>query len=260
MVRLTLISSLFISLVFIACQETEEGCLDLLSNNYNFQAVTECDSCCTYPSAILNFRVDYDTFLSRALIDTFFLDNGDSLILHDIQLAIGEFIFRGEDGPYRILEDLQVGSASIKDDYVRATLQIAYTIGSVRYTGDTDMISFSVGIDAAEVSTYGALDLIDQASQLDNLLDSMYVSDREEVAMLRMNLQLGDSIRQLTMSSQEALDLNYSVDKSNDIGEDVSYTLRLDLESLSDGLSSTLSNEEIESIIINRIADSITIE
>ena len=258
--RLILVSSLFVALVFVACQETEEGCLDLLSNNFNFEAVSECDSCCVYPDVTLNFRVDYDTVLSRGLLDTFPLDNLDSLFLHDIQLAMGGFTFGSPDGPFRILDSLQVGDTFIKDDFVLAEVQIPYNIGEVRFAGQVDMINFSVGIDASEVASFGNLDNINQDSRLDNLLDSMYVADREEVALLRMNLQLKDSIRQLIISAPDALDFSFPLDRFTELGEDFSFNLRIDLKILTEDLSIELSNDEIEAMIFDKIVSSITIE
>jgi len=260
MSRLTLISSLLVIIAFVACQQTEEGCLDLLANNYNFEAVTECDSCCTYPDAILNFRVDYDTVLSRGLIDTFYDENRDTIFLHDIQLATGAFSFVSPNGPFRILDSLPVGDTFVKDDFVLARLLISYTLGQVRFAGETNSVDFSVGIDAAEVSSWGNLDNIAQDSQLDNLLDSMYIAETQEVAMLRMNLQLADSIRQLIISTPEALNLSYPLNKFTEFSEDLSFNLRVDLNILTEELSPLLTNEEIEDLISDKIASAITIE
>ena len=243
-----------------ACQETEEGCLDLLSTNYNFIAVSECNACCTYPNVTVNFRVDYGTFLSQALIDTFFLENRDSLILHDIQLSIGNFSYGAPDGPYRVLDSLQVGNNFIRDDYVLARLIIPYTIGQVRYAGETNMINFSVGIDADVVSTWGALDNIDQDSGLDNLLDSMYIAETQEVAMLRLRLQLEDSIRHLTITAPDAMNLSYPIDKKTELGENLIINLRVDLQVLTEGITSDMTNEQLEAIIIDKLASGIAIE
>ena len=122
------------------------------------------------------------------------------------------------------------------------------------------MINFSVGIVASEVISFGNLDNINQDSQLDNLLDSMYVADREEVALLRMNLQLKDSIRQLIISAPDALDFSFPLDRFTELGEDFSFNLRIDLKILTEDLSIELSNDEIEAMIFDKIVSSITIE
>lgn len=260
MSKIILIASVFLALVFAACQETEEGCLDLLSSNYNFNAVTECDSCCTYPNIIFNYRIDYDTLLSRALLDTFHLDSGDSLILHNMKLSTGDYTFVGPNFSYRIRDSLKVNELFVKDDYILAENTTAYTIGQVRYEGQTNSVLLSVGIDAATVDTWGSLDNIDQTSELDMLLDSMYVSNINEVAMMRMRLQVEDSIRHLVISSDVALDFDRTIDKSNSVGENIIFNLRVDLKALTQNINASLSNAEMESLIADKISESITIE
>lgn len=260
MSRLILISSLLITLLLCACEESEDGCLDLLSSNYNFNAVTECDSCCTYPNVLFNYRIDYDTFLSRALLDTFFLESNDSLILHNMKLSTGAYTFVGSNVSYRIIDSIEVNDIVVKDDYVLAEATTSYTIGQVRYAGQTNSVKFSVGIDADEVDTWGSLDNIDQDSQLDKLLDSMYVSIPREVAYMRMRLQVEDSIRQLFIHSNEALNLDYPIDKFSNPGENISLTIRVDLMTLTQGVTASLTNEEIEAIVVDRIASSISVE
>lgn len=262
MSRKIVILSILSIFVFFSCEENEEGCLDLLSDNFNFNAVTECDSCCTYPSAILNFRVDYDTFLSRALLDTFFLDNmaQDTLFLDDIQLSIGAFTFTTPADPYQVLDSLAVNGTFIRDDYILLQTPTVVNIGDVRYAGQTDNVEFDIGIDQATVDAWGFLDNIDQASRLDRLLDSMYVESINEVAMMRLSLQVGDSIRQLSITSPNRLFFNRVIDKFNEPSEDLSFNLRVDMKILTEGLDSQLSNEEMEALIADKIEDSIRLE
>ncbi len=262
MSKLILIASLFLALLLSACQETEDGCLDLLSSNYNFNAVTECDSCCTYPNVRFNYRIDFDTLLSRGLIDTFFLENSDSLmlILHNMKLSTGAYTFVGSNESYRVIDSLRVGNTHIRDDYILAEAISSYAIGQVRYAGQTSAIQFSVGIDADVVDTWGSLDNIDQDSGLDMLLDSMYITSAEEVAMMRMRLQVEDSIRQLFINSDKALNFDFPINKFNDAGEDISFNIRVDLKTLTDGISESLTNEEIEAIVADKIAASISVE
>jgi len=255
-----LIASLLLALFFASCQETEDGCLDLLSSNYNFNAVSECDSCCIYPNVVFNYRIDYDTSLSRALLDTFELASNDSIFLNSLKLSTGSFTFVGPNNTYRIRDLIKVNDAFIEDDYILAENTTSYTIGQVRYAGQTNSVLFSVGIDSAEVSGWGSLDNIDQRSNLDMLMDSMYLRDTKKVALMRIDLEVADSLRQLVISSDVALDFDRPIDKSNDFGENITVNIRIDLKSLTQDINATLSNIEMEILIADRIAESITIE
>ena len=262
MSRKIVILSILSILAFISCEENEEGCLDLLSDNFNFNAVTECDECCTYPSAILNFRVDYDTFLSRALLDTFFLDNlnSDTLFLNNIQLATGVYTFTTPAEPYQVLGSLSFNGVDVRDDYVLIETPTAVNIGNVRFAGQTDNVEFNIGIDQTTVDSWGFLDNIDQTSRLDRLLDNMYEEAINEVAMMRLSLQVGDSIRQLSITSPNSLLLNRVIDKFNEPSDDLSFSLRVDLKILTEGLDPQLSDEEMEALIADKLEDSIRLE
>lgn len=167
--------SLFCLLIILAssCEETGEGCLDLLANNYDFEAVNPCDSCCTYPNGRFGFQLEYDT-LDFNLKDTFLLVNGDSVYLEEFKLVLSDFTFIGNSGEYTIRDTIINIDSELRDDYIYFESPGTYTIGTTRFEDTLSQIVFDIGIDSAYIWQFMPFDNIDQDSNLDLALDSMY--------------------------------------------------------------------------------------
>jgi len=260
MKQLILVSSIVAILFTLACETTEDGCLDLLSSNYSIHSVSACDSCCTYPTTRFNFRVDYDTFLSRGLLDTFFLDNMDTFFLNDIKLSFTNFLFSDANESYQIRDSVRVGTDFVSDDYLFVDGTGSYNVGDCRFAGETKNISFDLGEDAEVIASYKPFDEIDQSSNLDELIDSMYINVPSQLAMIIVELQLADSIRTLQVSAAESIPLSYSVDIENSEGEPLIFNIRVDVAKLLGEDNSNNTDEELEATIARNLSAAIRID
>jgi len=194
------------------------------------------------------------------LIDTFFIDDMDAFFLHDIKLSFTNFLFSDANDSYQIRDSVRVGTDFVLDDYLFVDGTGSYNVGDCRFAGETQNISFDLGEDADVIASYKPFDEINQSSNLDELIDSMYIDDPSQLALIRLELQLADSIRTLQVFASESIPLSYSVDIENSAGEPLIFDLRIDMARLLGEASSNDTNEELEATIIRNIAAAIRVE
>jgi len=231
------------SLLFIlfACEQTEDGCLDLLSSNYGFDAVSECEECCEYPDFKIGLGIINDT-IENALNDTIVLSGGDTLIFKNIELLFSEIEIEGINDTYKILDSIEVNDLYIKDDYVYFQSPSTKIVGQTRLEDTIKTVSVHLGFNETTVSTYKPFENIDNTSQLDLALDSLYFDDEEIFYFSRIQIELADSIRELNLKNLD-VKLDFELDQFVDAGSDWIISFNLDLNKLRDGITSDMTNE-----------------
>lgn len=123
-----------ILVVFVAsgCYEEQEGCLDVLSSNFDVSADLECSNCCNYPS--LNLTLQYPIPpLDSALQDV----NGYSFVVEKLSFYLAnvrllddsesEFTLR-EKVSYNIEEDGTISEVEVVNNFLLANAVLPKTV------------------------------------------------------------------------------------------------------------------------------------
>ena len=237
--------------IFMACEESQEGCLDLLAENYNFEAVTECEDCCTYPSATLNFSFINTDSLSYSLGDTLLNVEGDSMILESFKLLFSDFTFKANSQDYTIRDTIEFLDSKVYDDFIYMERESSYSIGATRIQDTINTILFTVGLDEALAESLKPFEDIDQSSQLDLALDSMYVDSIALYRFFQMELQFVQDSSFVKLDFPNSLQDTFQFASSIVVGDgqDWSFNLELDVHAL----LSDLIREDDNSIIIEKV-------
>lgn len=241
--------------VLTSCEQTEEGCFDLLSNNYGFNAVSECDECCEYPDFKINLSVQNDSISN----DTIILGIGDTLVFNNIELLLSEILIQGAKENYTILDSIEVNGQYIKDDYVYFTRLTTKTVGQTRFEDTIQSLNLHLGFNESNVTTYQPFENIDISSELDSSLDSLYNIDDGIFYFSRIEIELQDSVRNLNLSNLD-LELNFDVDQFVGAGSDWTISFIIDINKLYQGLTSDMSNEMMAEVFKQNFVSSLTIE
>ncbi|MBT8232065.1 MAG: hypothetical protein HKO66_09195 [Saprospiraceae bacterium] len=249
-----LVIGLLASTIF-SCEPSEEGCLDLFSKNFGFQAVNECDSCCVYPDMKLSINFIRDTF-SYSFNDTIDLGGGDSLKFLNFDLLFSQFELQGEKGNYRIRDSVEIDDYFIKDDFGYIQKTTSKIIGATRFEDTLSSISFFLGFNKDSVETYKPFDQIDSNSELDFALDSLYVEESNQYNLGNFRIQLADSIRYLKISG-DSHQLQFDVDRYVEKGLDWTINLQVDMHEVVNGLSASMTNEELIEVFSQNLLEAI---
>jgi len=240
----------FLSIItfsFFSCEDTDQGCLDIFSNNYSFNAVNSCDSCCTYPSASFDFNLIHGDTTFRLNRDTFLLPTLDSFSITKLEIVFSDFQFDGDTESYIVRDTIEGNGNVIKNDFVFYKTATSQSIGQTRFEDTIRMVRFRVGFDQSELETIKPFSEIDQSSNLDEALDTLYVSDPETYFAARINIRIKDSVRVITL--EDPVENNLPVfDVAIPVKAGISWEMicNLDIEKLVARLNAEMTNEEIE--------------
>jgi len=258
----TLITGISIcAFFFLACEESEVGCLDLLAENYGFEAVSECDSCCAYPSVSIDFDLVYDT-LSYSFGDTIVRSNSDTLIVEGLNLLLSGFEFSNDQRSYEVLDSFTRKKTTIRDDYILLRASSLKAIGDARIEDSISLISFRSGFEELKVATIKPFDEVDQNSNIDLALDSLYNEDIGVYYLgnMRIKNSVADSAVVFEFDNSLSEDFNFDLDKIVSAGDDWEVNLILDLFAVLDGLDMQQDQDLIEAELVQRINNSIELK
>lgn len=145
----------YILILFIgmtSCYEQIEGCMDLESSNFGFDADTECDECCRYPGITISFVYDYQD--TTYMQDSLYLDAGDnrfqvldfSFYISDVSLESDGVLITSVDTVWVPIsnENFEI----ITNDVLRLTdgSRIG-RISNFKKSGTFDKLHFRVGLE-----------------------------------------------------------------------------------------------------------------
>ena len=109
--------SVMLSLLFVACLEPKDGCLDEQALNYEITADRNC--CCEYPGLIVNIDHEWDTLGFR--IGDEFIVGQDTLVIEEMQYFLSGFILESANSvSYSVDELIEIDSPPVvvPDDLV----------------------------------------------------------------------------------------------------------------------------------------------
>ncbi len=257
-----IILSFLLALLFISsCEETEEACLDLLAENLSFTAVNPCDDCCTYPSLTVNFSLINDT-LAYNLGDSLVLVTGDTVILDRFKLLLSDFSFGNADTSYNTRDTVLDVDFDLRDDFVLIQNEGNQTVGTTRFSDDLDYCAFTSGFDELRIDDLMPFENLDQDSNLDLALDSMYIETDEIYlsAFFSLLFTRDSSIVDLAVPNEAFGQLEYVIDNSVNPGDDWSVNLSLDMKILLQGVEQDMDEEVILETIISNYLSSLVLE
>lgn len=258
-----LIPVISLALIFmLACEETEEGCLDLLAENFSFEAVNACDSCCLYPTLNLRLELMSDT-LDYSFSDTLVLDSDDSLTINTLQLVFSDFSFISAGQSYKIEDSLHNEDLSIKDDFVFFEAMQTRTLGNTRFEDELGFIDFRAGFDENRVRPFFPPSSIDQDSRLDLALDSLYLSSEDELLAGKCIIKWiqSGSIDTIQLSNNQINGgISFESDRFVAAGQDWQLKIILDVDLLLEGINSTFSSVQIANVMVDNLYGSVRLE
>lgn len=259
--KIILLSLLSLIIVYSSCEESGEGCLDFFSSNYDFQAVSSCDSCCTYPTSSLNLDIAYSEEDFRFSLDTFFTEAGDTLILHNIELLLSEFEFLGDNGEYTVRDTIVNSAINIKDDFIFIKSGGLKTIGPTRFTDTIRSFNVTLGFNNDNINLLKPFSNLDQSGTLDEALDSLYVNETDTYFAGKFQVQIFDSIREVEIPN-DLMNKNLNFDVLVPVQPGVAWSpdLKFDIKLLLNGLNKNMSNEEVSTTLTQNLAGSFYVE
>lgn len=248
--------------IFIwSCEESREACLDLNASNFDFGAVSPCDSCCEYPKFSLPVNLKYDT-LDFDFDSLYLLDLGDSLSLISFQFLLSDFQFISNDSIYKIRNKLRSGELQTIDDYylVRSNRLSSSTIGNTDFVDDIKQLEFQLGLDATEVSQLKPYEFIDSDSNLSLVIDSLYDSARDAFNILEIQFQLDTTKYELSWSSDSGQEFSFKSVSFLLPGENWSVDLDIDIKVLFSEISGTQSPEMMSAKLLENFNDALSVK
>jgi len=257
--RQVLAISSLVCILALACEETQEGCLDILASNYGFEAVNACDSCCTYPTFSIRMNLINDT-LAYNLNDSILLISGDTLLLTRFQLVYSDFSFSNADTTYRIRDSLDGFNAGLLDDFIYIQSETSITGGRTRLSDTITGVRFRNGFDRERINALKPFDNIDQDSRLDTALDCMYVAETEvyRSAIFSLRFVPDTTVVELPVIYDEAY-LDYELDRFVPAGTGWTLDFELDVSRAFEGLNAGMPSEVMSETIAQNIPAALTV-
>ncbi len=266
------ISLVFLVLIF-ACQEPEEGCLDVEADNYDVSADDPCSDCCTYPSISIDVAHRFDTLLFS--FDSIYYFPETSLIptqLEQIIFYLSDFrLVNLSDDSLTVFETIELdlfsgGMETFTDDYVlmsRSIPSFSYEVGEIRGAGSFNTLRFSVGI-AGEAALSDALTQPDGhplALGTDSLWNESegYVFNR--IMLIPDTFNTIAPVRTIDIRGEDAItEINLAFSQEVTLGFDVSIPLKIDYKEWLSGIDFVGDTDiEIAEKIVNNTANAFSI-
>lgn len=240
---------LFLSLIgimflIVACESTEEGCLDIRSANFDVNAVMACDSCCVLPTARLDVDLVFDTF-DFNFGTQYQLSNGDTFRLRSLRLPFSDFTFRNAIESYQVQDTMLNVEPRTTDDYFIVESSSIATIGFTDFVDRIDSVDCIVGYDRDDLeSLQPFIDLHPTVRALE-VINRFYVDSTDIYFQAEMSVEIADSVRQLQISNikNPNLLLAYEVPIEPVLGLPWAVPIVVDVNKMMVGIDSTQTNE-----------------
>jgi len=243
--------------ILFSCENSDPGCLDLLAENYDVFAVSECDSCCVFPDANINLAFEYDTIENFTFNTLYPYEGTDSILISNFQLPIHQFTFYSDGSAYKIIDTIRGQVPRIYDDYILKEKSSAnIVIGQTNFVAEIDSVSFSIGLEESGTLALRPYENVEQQSKFIAVVDEMYVDSIPQLFQARIELEIADSLRKLELHAIASPQLGFSISESLSPGVSWTIPLDIDLRMAIDGIKAEDSNEVMSTTISNNISKS----
>jgi hypothetical protein len=246
----------FLLLLLSGCYEEQEGCLDVLSSNFNVSADIDCSNCCNYPS--LNLSINYPIPpLDSVLQDV----NGHSFVVEKLSFYLANVRLLDDIGSNftlreKVTYDLEDGDGTIQEVEVvnnfmlaNAVLPKTVRLGTFRAGGPFSNLVIEMSIpDSLGKAMEGSFDFNHPLSPSNGLLDQgMYHSGRFTLLQTTP-----DSVRhEYFIEVPPGNTLNFPISFFPDKGSNLDVNLAFDF-------SIWLAGLDLTTLDSTRVADSYT--
>jgi len=256
MYRLVLAVSLI--LIVYSCETSEPGCLDIIAENYDVFAVTECDSCCQYPSVTLSTQFRFDSIELLTFTTRYKYTETDTIAVRDIQLTFSEFSFYEQGSELKIIDTIRNESPRIYDDFVLIEkASKSRVVGKTNFLKVIDSVRVHTGLSPSSLAQLDPYDRVVNDSRFTALYNKMYVDSIDQLFQFRMDLEIGDSIREIEIKELPFTSVGWEISEELKPGNSWSIPIYIDIRKLIDGISSEDSNEMISTTISENLPASI---
>lgn len=141
---------LFLSIAWISCYQSQEGCLDTYARNYSVVADNDCEDCCIYPALSVYIASRHK---GRALRsgDTLVDRNGVQFRLLSMTYLMSEYKLKSRDSTILVRERTVLNDArEIVDDVtIIDAFRYNFPVGTIRFAGGIDSLELFAGVDTA---------------------------------------------------------------------------------------------------------------
>lgn len=244
----------------LACETSEEGCLDIGAANFNVHAVNACDSCCVLPVARLDVDLLYDTLNFRFGTDYPLSHTDDTVRILSFSLPFSDFTFNSPSTQYRVKDTMLNVTPQTLDDYFIIESSAVETIGFTDFVDNINSVDCTVGYEKAKLETlqpfidlHPTIRALEVTSRFyDDSLDVFFVAD--------LAIEIADSVRSLQIVSidNSRIQLQYEEPIEPALGLPWTIPLSIDLRQMLIGIDSLQTNEMMAETIGANISASIS--
>lgn len=245
------------SFMLLSCYESQDGCLDTLAKNYDVTADNECDDCCKYGNLNLAIAHEYNG-VGFNLGDTLANDIGERFVLIDFLYVLSGVDLMTEDGPLILKDSILLSGDEVK--YIQSDIakfqknRYSTTMGTFRYTGMINQISFQYGLPSSLLSEK----ISNEKHWLNSANDSLYTSDGYITHRLKVGVgeDLRDTMIYEVHQNQGSHPYSFTLtDAFIEKGTDVTIKLTGDYSFWFDGVRFSEEKAVIESKIFDNASD-----
>ncbi len=240
-----------------SCEVREPGCLDTRAENFDFDAVDECDSCCVLPPAFLSIAYAFDT-TDFSFGDSILLDSGDTLMINSIQLSFSEFSFMAESEMLFLTDTIRNEQPIVRDNYLILTsTDRLEQIGRSDFVTEVLSYTFRVGLDPGLTLGLQPFEDVSDDSNFINVIEDMYVDSTSTLVQARMVLTVADSTRRLDILNIENPNISVRDTVNVVLGQSWTVNMTMDMAVVIDGIEANQTNELMETTIGSNITRAI---
>ena len=249
-----------IILLILACEENEDGCLDLRAANFNVNAVTSCDSCCVFPQARLDIDLIFDT-LSFNFGTAYPINQGvDTIRMTAFRLPFSDFVFSNSTTSYQALDTMLNVRPTNKDDFLIIESTSIEPIGFTDFVDVIEAVDFIVGYDRPRLEGLQPFIELHPTIRALEVINRFYVDTTDTYFMAELSVEIGDSLRrlQVSMIQNQSLRIDYEEPIELSLGLPWNVPVNLDVNVMLDGIKPEQTNELMAATIGDNISAAIT--
>jgi len=195
-----LVSLLFLLFAITGCNTKIEGCLELNASNFDFEAESPCDGCCTYPTANLSLTQKWNDG-NYTNTDTLYDINHQPYIINDLKYFLSAWSWQDVDGMVYTVDSVSVPCNTeiltyTPDILTADTRKFAYPLGTIRLAPMTDSLFMTFGL----VEDFSCLENNDETTPV-NLNDQSPLWNSETASLETIRLILQRDLESVTFDT-----------------------------------------------------------
>ena len=261
-------------LLFAACKEPTEGCLDVEAVNYDVSADDPCpDDCCEYPRLSLSLIHRFQDSLPFSYDSIYSFEGSDRARFEKVIFYLSDFRLVNLTDSLEVVETIELdlldgGTETFKDDYTlvsRSIPSFEYDVGEIRGSGTFTVLRFTVGlVGNAENSDAESISNEDHPLALGT--DSLWTAS--DGYIFNQIVVIPDTMvdmmpqRIINIKGQGNLGfVSLSFPQEVDLGFDIAIPIKIDYEKWFSGINFVIdSDEDIAENIVNNTANAFSID